>query len=245
MGMKEWAKEEVRLACKREKELGKIEIERENGQDFSECGIMCYKSALKAYNSLLKDKHDMTTILFTRTILNKLIDGDPLTPIEDTPEIWEEVPTNKDELYKCKRMRSLFKYVNKCTGKVSYSDASRIWCILNEGDQDIVYYSGLVNGIIDDMFPIEMPYSGDIRYTVFCDDCLVDPDNGDYDTLAIRKVIITEPSGMKTVKINRYFREAMPGEDETYHGWVEISRTTYGRRKKKAEERLANCLSEE
>lgn len=244
MNKKEWAKEEVRLACKREKELGKAEVEQGNGQDFSEYGIMCYKSALKAFNSILKDKHSMTSILFTRTILNKLIDGEPLTPIEDIPEIWEEVATNENDVYGCKRMNSLFKRVNKRTKKVSYNDANRVWCISYKDDQDIVYYSGLVNRIIDEMFPIEMPYSGDTRYKVLCDDCLVNPENGDYDTFAVHKVIIIEPSGTKTVKIDRYFREAMDGEKQTYPGWIEISRTTYNRRKKKHEERLAELEKE-
>ena len=82
MGMKEWAKREVQIACKRENP------DRKEGEwDY---GCACYESALKAFNSLMEDGHSGMSIGFTIQILNRLIAGKPLTPIEDTDDIWKE-----------------------------------------------------------------------------------------------------------------------------------------------------------
>lgn len=51
-------------------------------------GAMCYASALRAFESLVKDGRSGMSIGFTKQILNRLIDGEPLTPIEDTEDTW-------------------------------------------------------------------------------------------------------------------------------------------------------------
>ena len=80
--MLEWAKQEVELACKRERgHRSKYEFDY---------GCACYESALKAYKSLLGDGHSGMSIGYTKHILNRLIDGKVLTPIEDTPDIWND-----------------------------------------------------------------------------------------------------------------------------------------------------------
>lgn len=243
MSMKEWAKNEVKLACEREK---KAAIETEGDATASEYGVACYKSALRAFNSLCKDEHSGYSIRLTRAILDRLIDGRPLTPIEDIPEIWEEHrfdKKNKVKHYQCKRMSSLFKDVDS-EGNVRYSDTARIWC-MDKGNPGVTYHSSLVSRIINEMFPIEMPYSGEKKFKVICSDCLVNPFNGDFDTVGIFEVRISGPGTDEVVKINRYFREPENGEKETYPGWVEISRTTYNRRKKKAEERIKAEMEKE
>ena len=47
--MKEWAKREIELACKRERG-----DKDPNKWDY---GVACYESAFKAFNSLLEDEH--------------------------------------------------------------------------------------------------------------------------------------------------------------------------------------------
>ena len=52
----------------------------------------------------------------TKSILNRLIDGKCLTPIEDTPDIWSDITSECNwkegyQEYQCKRMSSLFKEV--------------------------------------------------------------------------------------------------------------------------------------
>ena len=85
------------------------------------------------------------------------------------------------------------------------------------------------------MFPIEFPYDPPSKsfkmYTVYF---LVDPKNGDFDTMGFTKVI--KPNG-EVIEINRYFREPNDGEVETYPGWVEISEEEYREREKNQVER--------
>ena len=57
------------MACEREKS-------GDDGDGFSEYGCACYRSALKAFNSLMEDEHSgMSIIGITRNILNRLIAG--------------------------------------------------------------------------------------------------------------------------------------------------------------------------
>lgn len=62
----------------------------------------------------------------TKYILNRLIDGKPLTSIEDTEDVWSDITDlsgYRGEIvnYQCKRMSSLFKYVYS-DGTVKYHD---------------------------------------------------------------------------------------------------------------------------
>lgn len=108
--METWAEREIDLACKRERAAGSAEDE---DWDY---GCACYESAYKAFQSLMADGHSGMSICFTQQILNRLIDGKPLTPIEDTPDIWSDISDisglrGEEVNYQCKRMSSLFKYV--------------------------------------------------------------------------------------------------------------------------------------
>lgn len=199
MGMKGWAEREVQIACERENP------DRKEGEwDY---GCACYESALKAFNSLVEDGHSGMSIGFTIQILNRLIDGKPLTPIEDTEDVWNEcVHTDREyTTYQCKRMSSLFKDVYP-DGSVKYSDINRVIGI--DIDNDSTWSSGFIRDIIDEMCPITMPYSGEDLYKVYIQDCLYDPKNGDYDTRAI--LHIKTPNN-KIIHVNRYFKESDSG----------------------------------
>lgn len=102
MSMKEWAKREVEFACKRENPNRKEE-------EF-DYGCACYESALKAFNCLMEDGHSGMSIGITKSILNRLIEGKCLTPIEDTEDIWNYIHDSKDggKCYQCKRMGKKF-----------------------------------------------------------------------------------------------------------------------------------------
>ena len=105
MNMLEWAKNEIEIACKRERG-----DKDSNEWDY---GVACYESAFKAFESLMEDGHSGMSIGFTIQILNRLIAGKPLTPIEDTEDIWKECALRNGECttYQCNRMYSLFKEV--------------------------------------------------------------------------------------------------------------------------------------
>lgn len=218
MSMQTWAEKEIEIACKRERADSKVE---DGDCDY---GCACYESALKAYKSLIGDGHSGFSIGLTKQILNRLIDGKPLTPIEDTPDIWNDISDisglNGEVVnYQCKRMSSLFKYVY-ADGTVEYKDVNRYYCV-DINNTEVTYYSGLVQRIIDEMFPITMPYSPGKAIAVYCEDFLTDKKNGDFDTRGIFYAV--KPDGEK-IKINRFFKESKDG-------WDEIDETEYNQRK--------------
>lgn len=217
MNMTEWAEKEVEIACARERAASGAEEEE------FDYGCACYRSALKAFKSLMEDGHSGMSIGFTKHILNRLIDGDALTPIEDTPDIWDSRIrgiNTECETYQCTRMSSLFKDVYP-DGTVKYSDVSRVYCV-DKDDPDLTYTNGIVTRLIDELYPIIMPYIPGERFKVTCEDFLVDPKNGDYDTKGIlyldRKDGTREP-------INKYYKE-------TDTGFVEIDISEYYERKR-------------
>lgn len=145
MSMLDWAKREVEIACRKENPNRK-----EGEWDY---GCACYESALKAFESLCGDGHSGFSIKMTQQILNRLINGRPLTPIEDTEDIWEECTWNKNDgkQYQCNRMSSLFKTVYP-DGHVEYSDVDQFACI-NINDPSYSYHSGLVSRVMEEIFP--------------------------------------------------------------------------------------------
>lgn len=223
----DWAEREVAIACETENPNKK---DREFDYDCA-----CYKSALKAFKTLCDDGHSGLSMKITQSILNRLINGQPLTPIEDTDDIWYERHHYKDsnKLYQCKRMSSLFKDVY-ADGTVEYSDNNRLYCV-NINNPNDMYYSGLVRRIVDKMFPITMPYMPGTPIKVYCEDFLTDERNGDFDTIGVLYALKTENGKQEKIEINRFFRE--PKDNEEYD-WVEISKEEYYKRKNESERRL-------
>lgn len=213
MSMLDWAKREVEIACKKENP------NRKEGE--FDYGCACYESALKAFECLCGDGHSGLSINITKGILNRLIDGQPLTPIEDTDDIWNECSCSKngEKQYQCNRMYSLFKTVYP-DGHIEYSDADQFACI-NIDDPSYSYYSGLVSRVMKELFPIMMPYMPGKPIKVYCKDLLTDPKNGDFDTVGIFYALKEENGEVKRIEIGRYFRAPFEGE-ESETGWVEI-----------------------
>ena len=219
MSMTEWAKREVEIACKREKEGSEEE-------DFN-YGVVCYESALKAFESLCEDGHSGFSIGLTKHILNRLIDGKPLTVIQDTEDEWNDI-SHYDSLnrtyktYQCKRMSSLFKNVYE-NGRVTYNDIGRYYC--KNVKSGATYTYGLMRDILDEMFPITMPYFPEDRPFIFtCEDLKLNDTSGDFDTIVIHT--LKTPDGRELL-IGRYFSENETGE------MVEISEREYLRKKLK------------
>ena len=219
--MEKWAEKEIRLACEKEGEYGRA----------------CYKSAMKAYKSLLNDDHSGFSIHLTKNILNRLINVQPLTPIEDVPEVWNDIsPWKSDEgmveKYQCRRMSSLFKEVYD-DGAVVYDDIDRVSCI-DINNPSVSWHNGLGNKIVNELFSIEMPYyPATSPYKLYMEDFLVDPNNGDFDTKGFFYLI--KPDGER-VEINKFYKE----QDE---GWAEIGVEEYNDRKKKSELRRLNDVN--
>ena len=210
--MEEWAKKEIELACNRERGA------KEPGEwDY---GVACYESAYKAYKSLLEDEHSGTSIGFTMSILNRLVQCKPLTPIEDTPDIWQEVGFDVTGLVKnlqCSRMTSFWKEIYP-DGTISYIDNKRVvaYCVDNP---TVGWSNGHLMHLIHEMFPITMPYYPESTpYKVYIYEGLTDPKNGDWDTIAVFYVI--KPDGER-VEINRYFDDTCKTREITKEEYQE------------------------
>lgn len=233
MSMIEWARKEVELACNREAPDIK--------PDEWDYGCACYESALKAYESLFEDGHSGMSISITKSILNRLLEGKPLTPIEDTDDAWADDRSrirNDVKTLQCKRMSSLFKYVYS-DGTIKYSDVNRMICVDMDNPR-LEYYSKLVRDIIDEMFPITMPYTPGKPFRVFCKDFLADEKNWDFDTVGVYYAIKEGIDGPETIDIYRYF-------GEKNGKFVEIDAAEYQERENKSMEirRALECDAED
>lgn len=226
--MELWAENEVTLACKHEAP------NRKDGEwDY---GCHCYESALKAFRSLLEAGHSGTSIGFTKAILNRLIDGKPFMPIEDTEDAWNPCDFDRNggtKHYQCKRMPSLFKEI-AADGTVTYRDVDR-YCGINNGIHEASCHCGLIDHVMNEKFPIRMPYFPFNKpFKVYTEDFLTDSKNGDYDTMGLLYVI--DPHGNR-IEINRYFKEASVGFDE-------IDKAEYDERRELAKKRLEAIKNE-
>ena len=203
MKMSEWAKREVEIACKKENPNW-------DGKSF-DYGCACYQSALKAYNSLCEDGHSGMSFNLTKNILIRLMEGNPLTPITDEDFFVEnDLPLESEEYLKerglksdlqCPRKSSLFRK-ETLDGKVSYTDVDRVVYVDKKGG---CWGNGWVTKIVDEMFPITMPYvPSNQKYKVYGEEFLLDERNGDYDHRAFLYVIT--PNGEK-IELDEYYKE--------------------------------------
>ena len=218
--MELWAEEEIRIACERERGGA--------SEDEWDYGVACYESALKAFRSLLEDEHSGMSIGFTLGILNRLVKGQPLTPIEDTDDVWKECgryPYQKDYIaYQCKRMSSLFKDVYD-DGHIEYVDVNRFCCGTSESSA--WWHNGHVSKIASEYFPVTMPYTHE-TYKVVFEEFLTSRKNGDFDTIGI--LYILDSAGERK-EVNRYFAEE--------EGWREIDLSEYEQRRQMDTDRRA------
>ena len=222
MNLETWAEKEIELACQRARDRV-AELGHEKDAEYA---IDCYKSALKAFRSLLQDQHSGMSISFTTHILNRLILGEPLSPITGEDDEWVDVsyegmPEGVIEEYQNKRMSSLFKYVYE-DGNVKYSDVQRVTCYRFSHDdtqRGVPFHSSFMDDWIDEVKPITLPYVPQ-HFKVYMTECLYEENGGDFDTMMIDYMVDTDRQ--EQFPIHRYFKE-----DPESHAWVEISNHEY------------------
>lgn len=205
MSMSEWARHEVELACKKEAP------DRKDGE--FDYGCVCYESALKAYLSLCEDSHSGASFSFTKNILIRLMNGKPLTPIEDTDDNWDPVYEHDGITgYQCKRMSSLFKEVLP-DGTVRFS-ANNYYCV--DEKTGTTYTGGGAAQVLEQFVePITMPYYPPTKdYEIHTREYLTDRKNGDFDTKVYLYIIC--PDG-KRIDVNKAYKDYR-------QEWKEISK---------------------
>ena len=191
MSLKDWAKREVEIACKRENPNW-------DGKSF-DYGCSCYMSALKAFESLCDDGHSGYSFSVTRSILKKLLDNRPLTPITDEDFNNRTSIFDDREEYQCSRMSSLFKTVYE-DGSVEYSDVNRAYSFDAEFPDD-TFTCGFDEDFLDKLIPITLPYNGtSTKYEIKVQ--RFDTKDG----VEYRAILsIKDPDG-KVIPIDKYYR---------------------------------------
>lgn len=202
MSMSEWAIEEIRIAKERERKNNS----NKEVKDVEQCITFadgCYDKALKAYLELLDDNHIGARYNISRRILERLMSGKPLTPIIDSADVWTEITRNEEEVtYQCKRLRSLFKTVNK-DGSTAFKDINICYSV-DASNPEITFNSDLITSLINKLNPVIFPYAPSAkRIEVYCERFstnLID----DVDTIGVLKAIY--PDGTR-VDINMFFKD--------------------------------------
>ena len=199
--VRSWAEREIEIAMKRI-------AERTAGDTCYDRG--CYESALKAYKSLCEDGHSGFSFSATVGILDRLCHDMPLSPItdEDFPKYGTRMTGRirtigerrmNEESIQCPRMSGLFKSIWE-DGKVTYHDINRVACVNSENINDTFHW-GLASEIIDERYPITIPYYPPTKNTYFVYVTQFTVENNDVWSFDKFK----EPSG-NTVEVNRYFK---------------------------------------
>jgi len=199
MNMRSWAENEVEIAKK------------VNNDEYYG---LCLDSALKAYNCLMEDGHSGMSIGITKDILDRLIDGMPLSPItekdfeeqiagvnlpEENPK-WLTKMGLKSSI-QCSRMPHLFRE-ESLDGKITYTDVDRVVCY--EEGKRTPFYCGMATRFVDKLFPITLPYDGIDKYKVTVVEELLDDTNGDFDTIKITSI---QKNNENPIPFAKYFHE--------------------------------------
>lgn len=213
MDIYDWAKREVEIACKG--------LEDPSEFDYTDA---CFKSALKAFKSLYDDGHSGISIGITKAALNRLIDGLPLTPIEDSADIWEEIQHDSFEnkrVYQCRRMFSLFKDVYD-DGRIFYNDIDRIVDV--EKRTNFTIQSSYINKKVEGVYIpyIKFPYAPYSEpYKVYCDLFSIDDQSQYYG------IYYCVSPHYETIEINKYYKCTYDGEFEITKEEFEAKLTEY------------------
>lgn len=219
----DWANEETRIACDI--------LKKDYADKPTECQrIMSgYHAALSAFEFLMEDiRKGSGTVNGNFNILTQLINGQPLTPIEDVPENWEEAAVSETgTAYICKRLKSLRKYVSKADGMTLYNDISRYRCI-DINNPEVTYTSSIVTRILDEMFPITFPYQPVGIIKAFVEEFSTIQDDDSFDLIGI---LYFRHTDSRMTKVNRYFKLRSNVAPAV---WVEIDVKEYNELKKNA-----------
>jgi len=190
--MSDWAEREVEIV------ISSLKKSIKEDDDFKYSKSVYY-DALKIYKFIMKQEHSGYSFGALRHILKKLINEMPLSPITGADTEWitcDFMNVSADrQIYQNIRRYSLFKEVYK-DGTVKYDDTNRIVCLdLN----DERYCTRTITDIVNEMFPITMPYEPDSEpYKILTDRICKDKDMG----FIVHSV--ATPKG-ETIDINKFF----------------------------------------
>lgn len=169
-----------------------VELAKKNEDGY---GSACYDSALKAYKSLMGDRHSGFSFHFSAGILIRMLGDLPLTPLTNEETEWSkcDFPNRESECYQHNRCSSLFKDVYK-DGTVKYIDNDRVVQVVHDEFDDTRTSSWSapkwMDEWVDKFVPITFPYLGDDKFYFHVRqyNCL-DDELGSYDLTEVIKIV--------------------------------------------------------
>ena len=165
----------------------------------------------------------------TKELLNKLVNREPLTPIVDEDNIWGRVSLDDNyKTYQCSRLTSLFKEVYN-DGAIKYFDVNGYELYNLDPTlpkNDGACYNGFVNSVMDDLYPLEMPYAAPLKKPAVYFARFVSREESE-NIMIIGIISMVEPDG-NHIKINKFYKF---DDDSTP---TPISRKEYYKRRKTA-----------
>lgn len=226
----ERVRKEVEYAIKCERE-GAV---KDNDYTFLDYVVECYRSALRAYETMAADGHSGMSWGLTRQTFDRLAEGKPLKSLNsltDRPEEWTPNDNFPDDIarFNNKRYNPLYCELTE-NGKV-YHDTDR-WRFYEIDNPNVPWCCGLLSRYMDKHYPIAFPYNP-VSISVRIEELLTDPAHGDYD--AQRIIDFVDPETGETVKVDACFAE-VDGE------WQEIGKKKWYTLRRKHAERLNNIL---
>lgn len=165
---------------------------------------------LSVERSMKQESCDPSHKRFNAGILTRLMDGRPLSPITENDFAHplldcEMVYEDGSKSVQCPRMFSLFRKEHK-DGTFTYSDNDRI-VAYEESNPRSAWHNGTISRMIDEMYPITLPYYADEKFKVYYKEYLFDEKNGDYDTLWVKYANRTCDGKTERIELNRFFTE--------------------------------------
>ena len=149
MTEKYWAEHEVKIVLDN--------LKRDQSEDYRYTEAVL-NAALEVYNVLMEQDHSGMSYNCTCKVLKDLMDRKPLTPITGRDDEWGYTETRPDGTV-CQqnnRRTSLFKYTLP-DGTIKYSDVDRVRSA-EVGTHDYCWSSGTSTRVVDELFPITLPY---------------------------------------------------------------------------------------
>lgn len=225
----EWAENEFNIACEQYRKKYKEMVAKE--EPIPDCNLFdddikiddcpfsyeymssIYKAALHAFQAANGgETWGGLSWKFITEILIRLMNSQPLTPITEEDFFKYKSPFDYDlntlarlglkSRIQCQRLSSLFRD-EELNGKIVYRDVDRDFCYDRE-HQDRKFHFSLLSGVLDELFPITMPYIPSLEpYRLECSSFLFDRRNGEFDTVALWNIYT--PEGKK-VEVNRFWK---------------------------------------
>lgn len=151
--------------------------------------------------------------------------------IMDISDHWKILPEfGYDEkiTYQSVMNQALFKYIY-LDGTIKYNDFNRCVCvdIASICTEDVITYQmDVVDDIINDMYPITMPYEPGETIKVYCEDFKVNKEMSTFDTFGVLYLLKTDSEGNEEfVNVSKFYKI-----HESTADWQEIEKTEFSKR---------------